>query len=180
MAGFRKESERTLHEGRLITVASGVFVAPNGERIQREIVHHPGAVSVVPLDANGEDVLVRQYRAALDRELLEIPAGKRDVEGEAAETTANRELAEEVGLRAGTLVKLAEFYNSAGFCDEHSTVFLGTDLVEVPNDLQGIEEMFMTVERFALTEVPGMIARAEIADAKTVIGLLLALRHVGA
>ena len=76
MPGFRKTGEQTVHAGRVITVARGQFVAPNGEHVEREIVHHPGAVSVVPVRDDGSVVLVRQYRAALDRELLEIPAGK--------------------------------------------------------------------------------------------------------
>jgi ADP-ribose pyrophosphatase len=179
MAGFHKESEQILHRGQVISLARGVFVAPTGERVEREIVHHPGAVSVVPLRDDGNVVLVRQYRAALDRELLEIPAGKRDVDGEDTETTARRELAEEVGLRATSLVKLVEFHNSVGFSDEHSTVYLGTGLEEVPSDVQGVEEMHMTVVHVPLDRVPAMIERGEITDAKTVIGLLLTLRHVG-
>ncbi len=99
---------------------------------ERDVVHHPGAVSVVPIidgGASGHQViLVRQYRAAIDAELLEIVAGKRDVAGEPPEVTARRELAEEVGMVAGRMELLAEFYNSPGFCDEHSCVFLGLDL----------------------------------------------------
>jgi ADP-ribose pyrophosphatase len=179
MAGFSKRSEDTLYDGHVISVAKGVFVTPDGDEVDREIVHHPGAVSVVPLLDDQTVVLVRQYRAALDRELLEIPAGKRDVTGEPVETTANRELAEEVGFRAGRLVKLVEFYNSAGFSDEHSTVFLGMDLEVVPTDLQGAEERHMTIEHIALADVGEMIQRGEINDAKTLIGLLLTLRHLG-
>jgi ADP-ribose pyrophosphatase len=148
------------------------------ELLEREIVHHPGAVSVVPLRDDETVVLVRQYRAALDRQLLEIPAGKRDVDGEAPETTANRELAEEVGLHAGRLVKLVEFFNSAGFSDEHSTVYLGTELEEVPSDRHGAEEQHMTIEHVPLNDVRALIARGEITDAKTIIGLLLALDRV--
>lgn len=179
MGGFRKESEQLVHRGTVISVARGTFVAPDGRRIEREIVHHPGAVSVVPLRDDRTVVLVRQYRAALDRELLEIPAGKRDVHGEDPATTARRELAEEVGLHAGKLEKLGEFVNSAGFSDEHSTVYLGTELEAVPNDLQGVEELHMTVVEVPLDEVPAMIERGEITDAKTLIGLLLTLRRVG-
>jgi ADP-ribose pyrophosphatase len=175
MAGFRKEGEELVYDGRVITVAKGRFVTPDGDSVVREVVHHPGAVSVVPLRDDGSVVLVRQYRAALDRELLEIPAGKRDVDGEAAEITANRELAEEVGLHARQLTKLAEFFNSAGFCDEHSTIFLGTGLESVPTNVQGVEEAHMTIEHVPLTEVRSMIERGEITDAKTIIGLLLAL-----
>ena len=107
--------------GSLISLAVGAFEAPDGDTFERDVVHHPGAVSVVPVVDEGTAVLlVRQYRAAVDRDLLEIPAGKRDVAGEPPELTARRELEEEVGMRAGRLEQLAEFYNSPGFCDEHS------------------------------------------------------------
>ena len=176
---FRHLEEHLVHEGHVISLAVGSFEAPDGSTFTRDIVHHPGAVSVVPLHADGTVTLVRQYRAALDVELLEIPAGKRDVPGEAPELTAGRELAEEVGLRAGRLELLAEFVNSPGFSDEHSWVFLATDLVEVASDLQGVEEEHMTIERFPLAEVPAMIADRRLLDAKTIIGLTLALRVVG-
>lgn len=170
--------ERTLHEGHVIRLAVGRFVAPDGTEFEREVVRHPGAVSVVPLHDDGTVTLVRQYRAALDTELLEIPAGKRDVLDEPPEVTAARELAEEVGLRADDLVPLGRFVNSAGFSDELSLVFLATGLSEVPNDLQGVEEEHMIVERIPLADVPAMIADHRIVDAKTMIGLLLTLRRV--
>ena len=89
MTGFQKRSEQIVHRGPLITVAVGTFVAPDGSEFERDIVHHPGAVSVVPVIEQGDAVLlVRQYRAAVDEELLEIPAGKRDVEGEPPIETA--------------------------------------------------------------------------------------------
>jgi len=135
-------------------------------------------VSVVPLHADGTVTLVRQYRSALDDDLLEIPAGRRDVDGEAPARTAARELAEEVGLEAGRLDLLGEFVNSAGFSDEHSFVFLGRDLVEVDTDLQGLEEQHMTVERIALADVPALIADRRLLDAKSIIGLLLTMRLV--
>lgn len=177
MAGFRKLDERVVFEGHLIRVAQGRFAAPDGEEFERDVVHHPGAVSVVPVVDDGEAVLlVRQYRAAVDAELLEIPAGKRDVEEEAPEVTAARELEEEVGMRAGRLEKLAEFFNSPGFSDEHSIVYMGLDLEPSPQSLQGVEEQHMTVEQVPLSEVEDLVARGEIVDAKTVIGLSLARR----
>ena len=175
MPAFRKLAEREVHRGSLISVAVGTFAAPDGEQFERDIVHHPGAVSVVPLLDDDTAVLVRQYRAAIDRDLLEIPAGKRDVAGEAPEITASRELAEEIGMRAGRLERLAEFYNSPGFCDEHSFVFLARDLEPCGNSLQGVEEQHLTVEHVALADVPGLIARAELVDAKSIIGLCLAM-----
>ena len=170
--------EEVIHRGHVISLAVGRFAAPDGEIFERDVVHHPGAVSVVPLHADGTVVLVRQYRAAIDRELLEVPAGKRDVHGEDPAVTAHRELAEEVGLRAGRVEKLAEFYNSPGFCDEHSYVFLALDLEEVTSDAQGPEERHMTIEQIALAEVPALIASGEISDAKTIIGLCLARQRV--
>lgn len=177
MSPFTKRGEREVWSGAVISVVQGTFVSPSGATFQRDMVHHPGAVAVVPVDGD-EVVLVRQYRAAVDLEILEIPAGKRDVAGEAPEITAQRELAEEVGLTAGRLVKLAEFYNSIGFSDELSHVFLGTDLTPVPDDRQGEEEEHMTVERIRLDDVPALVAAGELVDAKTVIGLLMAREHL--
>ena len=111
--GFTKGPERVVYDGYVIQVAVGEFVGPNGEVVERDLIHHPGAVSVVPID--GDDViLVRQYRAALGLDLLEIPAGKRDVSDEPLEVCARRELAEEVGMQAASLVKVASFSTRPG------------------------------------------------------------------
>jgi ADP-ribose pyrophosphatase len=174
-AGFRKLGERELWNGSLLRFAIGRFAAPDGSEFEREIVHHPGAVSVVPVVDEGAAVLlVRQYRAAIDAELLEIPAGKRDVEGEPPEDTARRELEEEVGMRAGRLERLAEFYNSPGFCDEHAWVFLALDLEPAEASAHSVEEQHMQVEKVALDDVPAMIADGRLKDAKSIIGLTLA------
>ena len=175
MPGFRKLREEVVYQGPLITVAKGAFVAPDGHEFERDIVHHPGAVSVVPVVDEGEAVLlVRQYRSAVEDDLLEIPAGKLDVEGEAPEACARRELIEEVGMRAGRMERLAVFYNSPGFCDERHWVFMGLDLEAATAAAHGIEEQHMTVERHSLDEVPDLIASGAIMDAKTIIGLTLA------
>src|SRR5262245_2256020 len=138
-AGFRRVGEREVHRGWRITTAVGTYEAPTGERFDRDIVHHPGAVSAVPVTDEGTvAILVRQYRAVVDQELLEIPAGVRDVEGEPPEMTARRELEEEIGMRAGRLEKLAEFYNSPGFSDEHSWVYLALDLQPATRSAHGI------------------------------------------
>jgi ADP-ribose pyrophosphatase len=173
---FKKLSEREIYRGHLISVGSATFETPSGEQFERDVVHHPGAVSVVPIVDEGSGVLmVRQFRAAIDADLLEIPAGKRDVRGEPPEVTARRELEEELGMRAGRLEKLAEFYNSPGFCDEHSYVFMGLDLDQVgAPDPQGPEEQVMTIERVALDAVPDLIGAGRIVDAKSIIGLCLA------
>jgi len=170
---FRKLTEREAFAGHVFRVAVADFESPDGEAFQREIVRHPGAVSVVPVDGS-EAILVRQYRAAVDRDLLEIPAGKRDVAGEPPETTARRELEEEIGMRAGRVEELAELYMTPGFSDEVMTIFLASDLETTAVQAHGVEEQYMTIERVALADVPGLIAAGEIADAKSIIGLLLA------
>ena len=172
---FRRLGERAEWQGALISVGTGRFSSPDGDEFEREVVHHPGAVSVVPVVDDGAGVLlVRQYRAAVDRELLEIPAGKRDVDGEDPEVTARRELEEEVGVAAGRVERLAEFYNSPGFSDEHSIVYLALDLEPREISAQGVEEQHMAIERVPLDDVPALVASGEILDAKTIIGLCLA------
>lgn len=171
---FHKVADRPLFQGHLISVTEAAFEGPDGNRFDREIVHHPGAVVVVPVTADGNAILVRQFRAAPGVELLEIPAGKRDVADEPTEVTAARELAEEVGRRAGRLDLLARFYNSPGFCDELTFLYLATDLEEVPLDRQGVEEQHMTVEEIPLDSVPDLIASGQLIDAKSIIGLTLA------
>lgn len=182
MAAFERVASRPVHTGHVISLSVDTFTGPDGSRFDREVVRHPGAVSVVPVlveaDGSATVVMVRQYRAALDALLLEIPAGKRDVPDEAPEVTAERELEEEVGYRAGKLERLAWFHNSPGFSNEFSHLFLGTDLVAVPTNLQGVEEQHMTVEHVALDDVPALIAAGTLTDAKSIIGLLLAREHL--
>lgn len=176
--GFRGVGERVIHRGEVVTLVLGEFETPEGQIIQRDIVRHQGAVSVVPI-AGDEVILVRQYRAAVDKEMLELPAGKRDVAGETPVDTAKRELLEEIGYSAGSLVELATFYNSVGFSDEYSYVYLATDLTEETTNRQSPEEEHMTIERLRLDSVLDVISQRRIEDAKTVIGLLMALRYLG-
>jgi 8-oxo-dGTP pyrophosphatase MutT (NUDIX family) len=164
-------------QGTLVSAGTGTFVDPDGNTFERDVVHHPGAVVVVPV-VDGDVILVRQYRAAIDGELLEVPAGKRDVTDEPVEVTAHRELEEEVGMKAGAMVKLAEFYNSPGFCDEHSFLFLATDLTPCATSFQGHEEQHMTIERVPLDSVPALIAAGDLVDAKSIIALCLAREHL--
>jgi 8-oxo-dGTP pyrophosphatase MutT (NUDIX family) len=174
MGGFRKLEETIVHRGFRIEVAVARFETPDGSVVERDLVHHPGAVAVVPLHEDGTVTLVSQFRTALDHELLELPAGVRDVVGELEATTANRELAEEVGLHAAELEHLITFHSSPGFCDEAIWVFLGTGLTDVPHRREGPEEEAMVVHRVPLAAALAMVADGRITDAKTVIGLTLA------
>jgi ADP-ribose pyrophosphatase len=137
-------------------------------------------VVVVPLLDQRRALLVRQHRAAVGAWMLELPAGKRDVSGEPTEVTAERELAEEVGRRPGHLELLGCFYTSPGFCDERTWIYLAKDLVEVPDDRQGIEEQAMTLQEVRLADLAELVASGELVDAKSIVGLSLAAGRIGA
>lgn len=174
-AKFHKVGERPAYRSDLLDIAVGTFEGPDGRRFERDIVHHPGAVVVVPFDeATGEVVYVRQYRAPLDLELLELPAGKRDVRDEPPERTAARELVEEVGLEAGRLDVIGHFYSSPGFCDEELWCFLARDLSARELSRQGPEEEHMTLERHPFAGVAEMVRSGLIKDGKTIVSLFMA------
>ncbi len=180
MSGFRELSEREVHRGHLWRVVVATFESPAGEVFERDIVRSPGAVAVVPMrfdvEGNPVVVLVRQYRPALGIELVEVPAGMRDVDGEDPVTTAGRELAEECGLAAGRFELLTAFHNAAGMTDALTHIFLALDLTEVASEAHGPEEAFMTVHPVGLAEALADVDAGRISDAKTVIGLALAAR----
>lgn len=157
----------------------GEFDDPNGRPFTRDIVRSPGAVAVVPLFEDRTVLLVRQYRAAFDDFVLEIPAGMRDVAGEEPEATARRELIEETGFAADTLIPLHRFYPSVGMTDAVLHVFLATGLREVGRAAHGVEEEHMNVLRLPFDDAVSMVERGEINDAKATIGLLMAARRLG-
>ena len=180
MSPFRILGSETVVDTGFIRLAN-LEVEGEGERFKRLVVHHPGAVVVVPVEPDrAHALLVRQYRAAADRELLEVVAGKRDVEGEPPETTASREMHEEIGRRPGRLVKLCEFFNSPGFSDEYTHLYVGLDIEELDAPAAvNAEERALTVERVHLDGVDDLIADGRIVDAKSIVGLLLARRYLG-
>ncbi len=162
------------------TVRTDTIVLPGGGTGQREVVEHQPAVAVVPLTPDGDVVLLRQYRHALQRYVLEVPAGGVDEDDDGPEQAAQRELAEEVGRRAGRLVHLTRFDNSVGWCTEYTDVYLATDLVEVPPpaDFAPVgEEADMEVVLLPLDVAVAAVHNGTITDSKTVIGLLLASAH---
>ena len=175
--GFRVVGSTTLADAGFLQLDRLRVTGPDGSEFDRHVVRHPGAVVVVPV-IDGDALLVRQYRVATGRELLEVPAGKRDVEGEAPDATANRELEEEIGYRAGRLDRLCEFFNSPGFCDEYTHLFLATDLQPRTRAAVSAEEAAMTIERVPLDRVDALIVAGELVDAKSIIGLILARRFL--
>ncbi len=177
-AVFTKLGEVEVAAAHVVRMVRARFRGPDGDEFERHILHHPGAVAVVPLHDDGTVTLVRQYRAALEHELLELPAGTRDVHGEDEARTAERELVEEAGLSAASLEHLVTLHNAPGLSDETVTVFLARSLTAVAHDRQGIEEQAMTVERIALQAALAMVDDGRITDAKTIIGLSLTDRRL--
>ena len=176
--GFRFLGETVRFRGWRIALTDARFTAPDGTEFDRDVVRHPGAVAVVAVTDTDEILLVRQYRGTVDRELLEIPAGTRDVEGEPPQETARRELLEEVGVNAGRITPLGKMLNSPGFCDQETHLFLATELEAGTPGRHGVEEEHMVVVPVALAEVDGLVARGDVSDAQTIIGLLLARDHL--
>jgi len=167
-----------LHRGRLGDFRIDTVRFSDGRRSTREIFGHPGAVAIVALDPEGRVLLVRQWRTAAGRVLLEIPAGTLDVVDPVARTiedpdrAAPRELEEETGYRAGTWRKLAEFWTVPGFATELMHLYLATDLRPAHGDRLGPDED----ERLELVRLPWLEAvaavdRGEICDAKSIVGL---------
>ncbi|HWE67509.1 MAG TPA: NUDIX hydrolase, partial [Acidimicrobiales bacterium] len=131
-SSFRQVSEQEVFRGKVFSVGRVELVDPDGKPFERSIIRHPGAVHVVPVDEDRRVTLVRQYRTAPDRWLLETPAGTCDVAGEERETTARRELAEEAGLSAVHMDVLISTFNSPGISDQCTTIFLATGLSPRP------------------------------------------------
>jgi 8-oxo-dGTP pyrophosphatase MutT (NUDIX family) len=173
VGGFRHVNERVIHQGHITQFVEATFEAPDGSRFTRDILRHPGAVGVVAVDQD-EVLMVRQYRPAIDEWLLEIPAGTRDQPGEEPRSTAVRELAEEVGATAASVVPLASYLVAPGVSDEVMHLFLATGLRLGRRSADGPEEEHMTVERIRLPDAPALIASGAIQDAKSIVGLLLA------
>jgi len=143
----------------------------------REVVHHPGSAVILPAFDDDTVGFVRQYRHPAVKYLLELPAGTLN-DRERPEAGAARELEEELGMVAGRLEKLAEFFVSPGFCEEKMWIYLATDLVPTAQKLE--DDELIEIVRLPIERALQMISDGEIEDAKTIIGLLLAAPRLGA
>jgi ADP-ribose pyrophosphatase len=188
LSGFRRVDEREIWSGYVYRLVEATFESPTGERFVREVVRSPGAVSAVPVvyapadTAHGTPlvVLISQYRPPHDELVIEIPAGVRDVVGEADEDNVRRELVEEVGLVPGHLELLTSIYPSAGMTDSVNTIFLATDCTPVERAPHGPEEEHAEIFEVPLAEAIEWVTAGRIVDAKSVVGLLLADRRLHA
>jgi ADP-ribose pyrophosphatase len=162
-------SSLLLHEGRNFDFLVDKVELPNGHVTQRDIVRHPGAVAIVPLLGDGRVVLIRQFRYAAGKTILEIPAGTLEL-GEPPLECAVRELREETGYAAKELEPLLSCFMAPGYSDEVIHFFVARGLSVVGDDPEDDEEI--TLEFHLLEEVRRMIAENVIEDAKTIVGIL--------
>lgn len=163
-------SSEPIYKGRIFDVSIDTIREGDVE-YKREIISHRGSCVIVPVFDDGTVALVRQYRHAAGKYLLEIPAGSLEV-NEDSLTGAVRELEEEIGVTAGKIEKIAEFYVSPGFLTEKMFVYLATELTETSQALE--DDEIVEVERIPLETALEMTRNGEIEDAKTIVGLTFA------
>ncbi|MFZ5988589.1 MAG: NUDIX domain-containing protein [Bacillota bacterium] len=164
-------SRKHIYKGNIIGVENLTVQLPNGKEASRDLVTHPGASVIIPISSNGELYMVRQYRKPIDREFLEIPAGKLD-EGEDPMVCAHRELKEETGLETKSMKHILDIHSAPGFCNEVLHMYVATDLYE--GEACADEDEFISSEKIPVKKLLDMVINREITDAKSIIGILLA------
>ena len=178
----RVTARHALHQGRYMSFEQDRIVTSDGSESTRDIVVHPGAVVIVPLDAAGNLLLVTQYRLACGGAMLELPAGTLEVEDGITEDplgAAHRELEEETGYRAGTMERITGFWTAPGFSTEYLTMYKATDLRPADEGrLSPDEDENLRLFRVSLPDAIAAIEAGVIEDAKSVAGILLIARRL--
>lgn len=177
MAFEKKIDGKTLYEGVIVNVRLDRAELVNGDVVRREVVEHPGGVTVIPVEEDGTVWCVRQFRYPFRREMLEVPAGKLEI-GEKPLPAAVRELSEETGLEAGRMIYLGACCTSPGFSTEVLHIYLALELKH--GDAHPDEDEFLNVEKHSLETLTEMVMSGEIDDAKTIIAVLKARRFLEA
>lgn len=167
-------SSEEIFTGKIIHVEKWQVRLPDGNTAPREIVLHPGAAAVVPVDEDGNVTLVRQHRVAIDKTTFEIPAGKLDLKGEDPFVCAKRELEEETGLHAENWQLLTTLATTPGFCNERIAIYLATGLTQ--HEQHTDEDEFLNLVKMPLQEAVAHCMNGHFTDGKTIVGLLMAQR----
>lgn len=170
--------EEVVFRGRIINVEHWQVLLPNGREALREVVKHPGAAAIVPVDAEGFVTLVRQHRVAIDRMTWEIPAGKLNDASEDPFACAARELEEETGLRAERWELLTRVDTTPGFCTERIALYLARGLSQ--HQAHTDPDEFLRLKRIPLAQAARQVMAGELRDAKTALGLLMAWNRLQA
>lgn len=169
-------STQHIYSGRVVKLDLHEVELPNGEHGKRELIRHPGAVAVIAVDDERNVLLVRQYRIAAARVMLELPAGTLEPD-EQPEVCAIRELQEETGYKPGKLESIGAFFVAPGYTTEYIHLFIASELGE--SQLDGDEDEFIEVARVPFHEALAMVERGEIIDGKSIIGLLRTAKRFG-
>lgn len=162
-------SSEQIYRGHVVSLRVDRVEESGGRKTAREVVEHRGCVAIIPIDDDGNVLLVRQFRYPIGKELLEIPAGGID-SGEDAARTAARELQEETGYFPHKLERLGGFYSAPGFCTEYLHLYLATELAYSPLVAEDTEDI--EVVRVAQADIPELVTSGKICDAKSIAGLL--------
>ena len=165
-------SSERVFDGLILHIDHLTNELPNGKTAAREVARHIGASAVLPMDNQGNVLLVRQYRSPIDRITLEIPAGKLDYKGEDHLEAAERELREETGATAGKWTHLTDLLSSVGFCDECISIYLAESLSYGDSDPD--EDEFLNLVRMPFSDALDMVMHNQIRDAKTIAAILMA------
>jgi ADP-ribose pyrophosphatase len=174
LTGEEVLSSRTVYDGHIIKLRLDDVRMPDGRETTREIIEHGAVVAIVAIDADGNALLVRQFRLPAGKELLEIPAGGIDGDEEPADAV-RREMQEETGYLPGKVEKMGGFYSAPGFCTEYLYLYLAADLT--PSRLYAEDTESITLERVSVEEIPELITSGRICDAKSIAGLLAFLEY---
>ena len=167
-------SSKHVYSGRAVSLRVDTVELPSGRHTTREIVEHPNCMVALPIDEQGNVLLVRQFRHPVNKRLLELPAGGIE-EKETPEDAVRRELQEEIGYLPRKIEALGGFYSSPGFCTEYLYLFIATELT--PSRLVASDTNEIKVVRMPLARIPDLIASGEICDSKSVAGLLRYLKE---
>ena len=169
----KRLSGETKYHGVIVDVTLDDVALHTGEQVRREVVHHPGGVTVLPVDENGIAYCVRQFRYPFGKMLLECPAGKLEP-GEEPRAAALRELSEETGLECAELVDLGAIYATPGYCTETLYVYLALGLTQ--KEAHPDQGEYLNVEKYPLSELAARCMAGEISDGKTNVAVLKAMR----
>jgi len=172
---FIKTDSSVEYEGRAFHVRKDIYKTPSGQLKAYDVIDHVGSICVVPVDAQGNIIFVRQFRPAIDMELLELPAGTLDV-GEDFSAACSRELREEIGMEAKHILRLGAYYLVPGYCTELMEAFLATDLIV--NPLPPDEDEYLQVIKIPIAKAYKMAASGDIFDSKSLAALMLARGHL--
>ncbi len=167
--------QETVYRGRAFNVRRDEVRFPNQHTMHLDIIEHVGAVTILPIDKEGRILFVRQYRHATGIELLELPAGTLN-QGEPPDECALREIREETGFAAGSLIKLGEFFLAPGYSTEYMVVYLANELHRDP--LQADEDEFISLEAIPIDRAYDMAFNGELQDGKSLAALLLAHPYI--